>query len=247
MGYDASLDKVKINQEMQFMTDSQVKSKVPLDRLTGAASASGLLMGVGTSASPSTTATADAKFIELRCSSSATSGDNRLHYSEYTLTGGGGGECLRVNTRVHSNLGTAHGAHIGLEFLGTAGTSECSGQGAAVRGTLMIPNIASWLPTGTYAAGMFEIYSVGTASDPAGMTELSVLRLCNSGDATGAADVDTDAFLISVQGFTVGNETANKTWINTITAATINAGCTEALKIKVGANTRYIPISTTVS
>ena len=247
MGYDASLDKVKINQEMQFMTDSQVKSKVPLDRLTGAASASGLLMGVGTSASPSTTATADAKFIELRCSSSATSGDNRLHYSEYTLTGGGGGECLRVNTRVHSNLGTAHGAHIGLEFLGTAGTSECSGLGAAVRGTLMIPNIASWLPTGTYAAGMFEIYSVGTASDPAGMTELSVLRLCNSGDATGAADVDTDAFLISVQGFTVGNETANKTWINTITAATINAGCTEALKTKVGANTRYIPISTTVS
>jgi len=211
---------------------------------TGAAAASGLLLGGGTTADPVTTSTADAKFIELRCETTATSGDNRLAYLRYELGGTGGGECLRALTRIDANVGTAHGAHISLAFTATAGVSECSGLGVAARATLHIPNVASWAPTGTYSAGMFEIYSDGTASDPAGMTELSVLQLSNSGDGTGKADVDTDAFLLSVQGFTVGDEAADKVWINTITAATINAACTEALKIKVGSNTRYIPIAT---
>jgi hypothetical protein len=162
----------------------------------------------------------------------------------YQIGGASGGECLRALTNIAANTTTAHGAHLSLSFLATAGGSECSGLGVACRGTLHIPNIASWAPTGTYAAGMFEIYSDGTASDPAGMTELSVLRLVNAGDATGLQDVDTDAFLMSIQGFTVGNEAADLVYVNTITAATINANCTEALKIKIGANTRYIPIAT---
>lgn len=202
------------------------------------------LLGGGTTASPLTSGTANLKYCEFRCESTATSGDNRLFYMRYALEGGGGGECLRALTRVGSNLGTAHGAHLSLDFEATAGGSECSGLGVAVRGTLHMPNIASWAPTGTYAAGMFEIFSDGSDSDPAGMTELSVLRLVNSGNATGAADVDTDAVLMSVQGFTVGNEAADKVYVNTITAATINANCTEALKIKIGSNIRYIPIAT---
>ncbi len=207
--------------------------------VTGAVSASGLLFGVGTTASPRTTSAADAKFIELRCSSSASSGDNRLHYSEYTLTGGGGGECLRVNTRVHSNLGTAHGAHIGLEFVATAGGSECSGLGVAVRGTLMIPDIASWAPTGTYAAGMFEIFSVGTASDPAGMTELSCLRLCNSGDGTGGNDVDTDAFVLSLQGWTSAGDLTK--CITSAALSELNTGGTIGIRIRIGSTTYFIP------
>ena len=226
--------------------DSNARFNVPIrfDNNTGAAAASGLLMGGGTTADPVTTSTADAKFAEFRCESTATSGDNRLLYMRYALEAAGGGETLRALTHVGANLGTAHGAHLSLDFEATAGGSECSGLGVACRGTLHIPDIASWSPTGTYAAGMFEIFSDGTASDPAGMTELSVLRLVNGGDGTGLADVDTDAFLLSIQGFTVGDEAADLVYINTITAATINANCTEALKIKVGANTRYIPIAT---
>lgn len=202
------------------------------------------LLGGGSTASPLTTSTADLKFAEFRCESTATSGDNRLLYMRYALEAAGGGETLRALTRVGANVGTAHGAHLSLDFEATAGGSECSGLGVACRGTLHIPDIASWAPTGTYAAGMFEIFSDGTASDPAGMTELSVLRLVNGGDATGLADVDTDAFLLSIQGFTVGNEAADLVYVNTITAATINANVTEALKIKIGANTRFIPIAT---
>lgn len=226
--------------------DSNVRFNVPLrlDNNTGAAAASGLLVGGGTSADPVTTSTADGKFGEFRCESTASSGDNRLWYMRYALGGAGGGECLRALTVVEANLGTAHGAHLSLAFDASAGGSECSGLGVACRGTLHIPNVASWAPTGTYAAGMFEIFSDGTSSDPAGMTELSVLRLVNGGDATGLADVDTDAFLFSIQGFTVGNEAADLVYVNTITAATINANCTEALKIKIGSNTRFIPIAT---
>jgi hypothetical protein len=204
------------------------------------------IFGGGSAASMLTTATADVKFVEFRCATTATSGDNRLMYLRYSLDAAGGGECLRASTIVSSNVATAHGAHFGIEFLATAGASECSGLGVGLRGTLMIPNVASWAPTGTYAAGMFEIFSEGALSDPAGMTELSVLRLVNGGDTTGAVDIDTDAFLFSIQGFTVGNEAAAKMWINTITAGTMNTACTEALKIKIGANTRYIPIATAI-
>ncbi len=232
-----------IENELRHAPRLELQADDPITWQNGAVF-TGKLFGGGTSASPLTTSTADVKFAEFRCESTATSGDNRLLYMRYALEGGGGGETLRALTRVGSNLGTAHGAHLSLSFEATAGGSECSGLGVACRGTLHIPDVASWSPTGTYAAGMFEIFSDGAASDPAGMTELAVLNLSNSGNATGMADVDTDAVLISIQGFTVGNEAADKVYVNTITAGTINANVTEALKIKIGSNIRFIPIAT---
>lgn len=213
-----------------------------LEGATAAESASGLFIGGGTAALPCTTATASAKFVEWRCETTAASGDNRLQYMWYFLAGGGGGECLRAMTSVQSNVGTAHGAHLSLEFDATAGGSECSGLGAAVRGTLHIPDIASWAPTGTYTSGMFEIYSDGTASDPAGMTELSVLRLCNSG-GTGKADVDTDAFIFSLQGWTAGTTTTKA--ISSLGVAELPGagagGGGLGLRVKIGSGTYYIP------
>lgn len=200
----------------------------------GAASASGLLIGRGTSADPATTAVADAKFVELRCSTSAATGDNRLMYLRYAIEGAAGGECLRALTMINENTSTAHGAHLSLGFEAAAGGSECSGLGVAARATLHIPDIASWAPTGTYAVGMFEIYSDGSDSDPAGMGELSILQLANSGDATGAADIDTDAFLLSIQGFTSGS---GKTVYDAADTSPTVGG---SLKIKIGSDTRYL-------
>ncbi len=211
-----------------------ITGKLALDGMGGAASASGLLLGIGTAVSPATTATANGKFIEMRCETTASSGDNRLAYLRYAIEGAGGGECLRASTVVNENTGTAHGAHFGIEFKAEAGGSECSGLGVGLRGTLMIPNITSWAPAGTYAGLMGEIYSEGEHSDPAGMTELSALRLINDGNATGMADVDTDAFLMSIQGFTAG------------TGKVVEIGesmgtVTGTLKIKVEGDTRYLP------
>lgn len=197
------------------------------------------VFGGGTSASPLTTATADVKFVEFRCESSASSGDNRCVYLRYALEGGGGGETLRALTVVGSNLGTAHGAHLSLSFEATAGGSECSGLGVAARGTLHIPDIASWAPTGTYAAGMFEIYSDGAASDPAGMTELAVLRMVNAGNSTGRADVDTDAFLFSIQGFTAAADTTKLLSSKSLAELPANS---VAVRCKIGSTTYYLPL-----
>lgn len=200
----------------------------------GASAAKAILMGIGTAGTPASTTTIDGKFVELRCKTLTTSGDNRLMYLRYIIAGPGGGECLRASTVVEANIGTAHGAHFGIEFKAVAGSSECSGLGVGLRGTLMIPNIASWAPTGTYAGLMGEIYSEGANSDPAGMTELSALRLVNDGDSDGMADVDTDAFLMSIQGFAAG--TGKVVEIGEGMGTVIGT-----LKVKIGGDTRYIP------
>lgn len=207
---------------------------------SAAASASGLLMGIGTTAAPVTTSTADAKFIEIRAQTTAATGDNRLMYLRYSINGASGGECLRAFSYVENNTTTAHGAHISLAFSAEAGGSETSLLGAAVRGTLQLPDVASWAPSGTYCAGLFEIYSDGTNSDPAGMTELSVLSLSNSGHATGAEDVDTDAYIFSLQGWTGASGITN---VLTTTKLNELAACNAVgFRILVGSVAHYIPI-----
>lgn len=211
---------------------------IKLSAAGGASAAKAILMGIGTAGTPASTTTVDGKFVELRCKTTAASGDNRLMYLRHILGGAGGGECLRASTVVEANLGTAHGAHFGIEFKAAAGGSECSGLGVGLRGTLMIPNIASWAPTGNYAALMAEIFSEGEHSDPAGMTELSVLRLENTGNSTGKADVDTDAFLMSIKGFAAAADVTKV--LSSVSLAELPANSV-GLRCKIGSTTYYLP------
>jgi len=196
-----------------------------------------LLGGIGSSSDRETTSTAGANFLEYRLENSATSGDNRGEYLRLYLTGaGGGGEALRVFTTVEDvAAGTAHGAHISLNF-GTSGT--VTGQGIASRNTLHIPATAL-ASNVTLAAVQAEIWSDASTSDPGGSTILSLFRGVNGGNATGMADVDTDAVLFDLQGFTVGN------------AKMIELGAPSAIagsiKIRIGSTIYYLPFSTTAS
>lgn len=205
-----------------------------------AANTDGGVIKCGTAAAPVTEDTADMKFMAFYFGNGAASGDNRGMYLRFYHTGDGAasGEALRVFTTVNANISTAHGAHVSLNFLATAGASECSALGSAIRGTTHIPNVASWAPAGTLYGGLFELYSDGANSDPAGLTELAVLCLSNSGNATGAADVDTDAFLMSIQGFTAAVGVTNAV---SSTSLTELPGSTIGLRIKVGTSTYYIP------
>ena len=191
----------------------------------------GLIFQGGTETVPLVADVAGSKFLSFYCDNGATSGDNRLMYLRLFLTGGAGGEAARIYTNVDANCATAHGAHISLDFAATAGGSECSGLGVANRCTLHIPNVASWAPTGTYAAIQAEIYSDGTNSDPAGMTELSFIRFANSG-GSGKADVDTDAYLFSLQGFT---ETEGS-----VVNIDVPGSLAASLKILIGSTPYYI-------
>lgn len=167
---------------------------------SAAASASGLLMGVGTTAAPAATATADEKFVEIRAKSTASSGDNRLMYLRYDLDGGGGGECIRAMTELGTaDVGTARGAHISLEV--TGGTAECTGLGVGLDAQINIE--AGALTHGTYAVLNSEIYSGAASSDPGGQT-ISHLRCVNGGNAAGKEDVDDDALLLEISGYTAG-------------------------------------------
>ena len=216
---------------------------------TAAAAADAVVLGGGTTANPVASSTANAKFIELRCSSTvAGASDARGIYVRFALDGAhasAGGESVRGLTMVNQNIGTAHGAHFGLGFVATAGGSECSGLGAATRATLHIPNVASWAPTGTYAALQAEIYSDGANSDPAGMTKLSFIRVENAGNATGMADVDDDAFLMEIKGCTKG--AGHTVGANTAGAGTLTFTNWLLLKIDIDGTTHYIPCAQTVA
>lgn len=200
-----------------------------------AASASGLLMGGGTSANPLLSAVADDKFIEFRAKSTATSGDNRLQYLRYDLGGAaGGGECIRALTDLTAAVGTARGAHISLQ---PDDTGYVSGLGAGVDSQLLFGDAALG-SGGTYAALNAEVYSAGASTDVSGCTKLSFFRAVNGGNATGAATVDTKAFIMELSGFT-GAAGVTKA-ISTTSLAELPAS-TIGLAIDVGGTRYYIP------
>jgi len=186
-----------------------------------------------------TTAVANTKFIQAYLESTATSGDNRGMYLRLYFAGvGGGGEALRVYSDIVGvACGTVHGAHISLGMGESTVKGAVTGLGVAMRATLGLPN-GAMASGGTYAAIMAEIYSFGANSDAGAVAELSFLRLVNDGLAKD--DVDDDAFLFSIQGFTAGDA---KMYSENTSAVGTMAG---ALKIKIGANTRYIAVRSTI-
>lgn len=169
--------------------------KINLGLNGGAASASGLLMGVGTTANPATTSTADAKFVEIRAETTATSGDNRLMYLRYSLNGTTGGECVRAFTKLEAAGTTVRGAHISLDV---ASGGSASGLGVGVDNQILVHDGA--LTGGTYAVTNIEAYSSGTSTDISGVTDFSFIRCVLGGDTTGAANVDDNANLITLSG-----------------------------------------------
>jgi len=203
--------------------------------ISGTATDGALIKAGTSSATVSCSTTAGMKFVSLYTESAAVSGDARSIYNRLYLSGAAGsGESLRTYTTV-SNVAavTAHGAHISLDF---AATGTVTSLGVAGRNTLHIPDKASWT-VGTIAAIQAEIWSDGTASDTGSATEVSFIRVVNGGAANGVADVDDDAFLLSIEGGSIalGNMVAVKT----------AAAVSHTIRCKVGATTIYLMGSTT--
>lgn len=203
-----------------------------------------LLHGAGTSTTQLTTSTASSKFLSYYVACSATSGDARGMYMRLYVTGaGGGGESARLFTTVKDVAGaTAHGAHISLNF---GDTGSITGLGVAGRNTLHIANQAYTGLGGTYAAVQAEIYSDGANSDPAGMTKLSYFRVVNGGNASGIADVDDDAHLISFSGCTAAS--GNMIGGNTADECQLNFTNWVPIRIDIGGTTHYMVAAQTVA
>jgi hypothetical protein len=213
------------------IADVNKKINLGLVGASSAVSASGLLMGVGTSANPVVTATADAKFVEIRAKTTATSGDNRLQYLRYEIGGAGaGGECLRAFTDLTAAATTAHGAHISLQ---ADSTGYVTGLGVGVRGQLYVGD-AAVAANGTYYGMQAEIYSEGTSSSLAATTTHAILSIAATGNATGAAKVLN---AMAVDGISAADATK---MISSVRLAELPAG-TVGIGVLVNGTRYYIP------
>jgi hypothetical protein len=194
-----------------------------------------LMMGGGTATTPAsttlTTATAGKNFAGFFTRSSATSGDSRgLYWRHYVAGVGGDGEAGRFFTTVTAaTSGGVHGLHRSLSFGALAG---CSGEAAAGRDTLQIPNEAM-IANGTYAATLSEIYSDGASSDPAAVTALALWRGTLSGNATGIGTADDKAFALLIDGNTIGSG-------NICEASTTEAKYAYSVRCRIGGTTMYL-------
>lgn len=160
---------------------------------------------VGVSGAALTTTLANT-FREYRYQCSAASGASQGIYIRQYLTGAGSltANALRAYTDIVGvAIGNAYGAHLSLGMGESTTGGAITGLGCAVRATLGLPSIAL-AAGGTYAAVMAEIFSFGAAADPAAVTNISFLRIVNGGDATGIAAVDDKAYLLDLNGFSVG-------------------------------------------
>lgn len=193
------------------------------------------LLGAGTSASPAVGSTNGMNFLQFYFRHDGTSGDNRGLYLRTRFNGGAGGDAARLFATVDTDCGTVHGAHISLSF--TAG-KQVSGQGVAARCTLHIPNDA--LSTGTLAAVQAEAYMDGTSSDPGSAAHGLIRAIVDGGDATAQAKFKN--FLLATIPAGAGNM-----FTTGLTAATVNAATTAALKVSINGVGYWIPVATAIT
>lgn len=197
----------------------------------------GLVLGAGKSdAYLSLGGVADKNAIEFYFTDAAASGTIRGNYTRLKLTGGAGGEAGRFFCTVENNapVDTVNGAHNSLSFGASAG--NVTGLGNAQRCTLHIPNRSL---TGTTSAVMAEIFCDGASSDLGGVT--SFFRAAAAGTQGGIDKFDDKGYAFSFQGLTAGAAHVFRTGI---TAATMNAACTAALRIRIGGTDYFIPLAT---
>jgi hypothetical protein len=209
---------------------ADANSKIGLARLgSAAASASGLLMGVGTSAAPAASSTADAKFVEIRAKNTATSGDNRLGYFRFDIGGAGGsGECLRAFTDLTAAAASAHGAHFSLQC---DATGYVTGQGVGCRNQLYVQGIVP--ANGTYYGAQAEMYFDENATIAAA-TKHAVLSVQAAGNATAAA---TCVNAIAFDGTSAADTTK---MISTVSLAELPTGSV-GIAVLVNGTRYYIP------
>ncbi len=184
-------------------------------------------MGGGTGDHP-IKGTQDRNFMEFRFESqyTGTDGDIRGLYLRHYINGNSGGEAARIFTTIKKSIGTAHGAHISLNY--GASPAATTGQAIAMRGTLHMPDRAS--SVGTAAAVQAEVFMDGNDADPTG--KISLFRgLIDGGNATAKGKVD---YAFEFKGLQ-----------SNIFAAESAAAVSHVLKIDIDGTDYYIMLSDT--
>lgn len=194
------------------------------DAAGGANSAGALLLGVGTSGDPATTATASKNFYETRCQTTATSGAGRGFYLRYDIapdpTGTNTGEAIRGLLKASGNIASATGVSGGFSFDDTLGTIS----GSATGGSFTMEINTSGQTTGGLYGASAVMHFVGAGGPP---TDHAILELRAAGNATGAAKCLNAMSVVSTAGTGSGEMLYNDT-----------------VRILYASSARWIPLST---
>ena len=209
-----------------------LSKKTSLTAASGTASLSGLLFGIGTVGDPAASSTGGDKFIELRCKTTATSGDNRLQYMRYYMNGinSTGGECLKAGTVLGAAIGTARGEQASIEV---SSTGYVTGFACGMDALLEVANSA--VPaSGTYCAGQSQIWMTGSSSDLSAAASHAIHRFSVAGGDAGA-----EAKVLNAFNFDVVN-CADAGGDEMVSPGTNEGATTGTIRILINGDIRYL-------
>ncbi|MFB0545741.1 MAG: hypothetical protein ACETWB_02415 [Anaerolineae bacterium] len=207
---------------------------------TGAVS-NGILIGNSTTGVTLTSASNFALQVYTTCASVHASNSVQPIYMKSIMTGAGGvggRACFHMYTT--ADLGGWANALKGYSEFGTSG--RCAGLASAVVAEMKLPNENIVAEGGGYFPLEIEYVAAGDALVTAGGltgNHVGFIWMQASGDTDG--DFDDNGFIMHIRGLTAGAAHVFRTGL---TAATVNAACTAALRIGVGDTTYYIPLAT---
>jgi len=194
------------------------------DVQAGANSPNGLLIGVGTSGDPATTATASKNFYETRCQTTAATGAGRGFYLRYDIAPAAGGtnsgEAIRGLTRAGHAIASASGVSGGFVFDDTNGAIS----GSATGGSFTMEINSSGQTTGGLYGASAIMHFAGTGGPP---TNHACLELRAAGNTTGAAKCLNAMSIVSTAGTGAGEMLYN-----------------DSVRILYDSSARWIPLST---
>lgn len=150
-----------------------------------------------------------------------------------TMTGAGGvGGRFKSSLTTNVALGAWSNAIKGEVTYGASGST--SGLGSAILGEM---TLSAGTASGNYALFEGEL-NLASGASTGTATSLIYLSVNQSGGNTA---FDDNGFILNIQGLTAA---AADTFRTGLTAATVNAATTAALRIKVGSTTYFIPLAT---
>lgn len=189
---------------------------------------------IGLSGTPVTLATYAAHGLEIYTTCASTDGANSVRpiYMTSTMTGAGG-VGGRAEFYMTTNVALGGWSNALKGFVEYGATGSTTGLGSAFVAEL---SLSAGTTSGTYAPLEVELNIPSGAS-------LGTLTSMAHFSAQGAdiTTFDTSGYVINIQGLSAG---ANNTFRTGLTAATINAATTAALRIRVGGTNYFIPLAT---
>jgi len=175
------------------------------------------------------------------CSSTSGASSVEYMYSYCDMTGPGGvGGRARFHTYTNVTLGGWCNALKSYMEFGSSG--RITGLASSMCAEMVMPNANVTAAGGGYFPLEVEYVAGGTSLTTAGAlsgNHVGFIYMAQSGDAGG--DFDANGFILSIDGMTAG---ANNAFRTGLTAGTINAATTAALRIGVNDTIYYIPIAT---